>query len=101
MMGARPNDLTIFCCRRESRIAFVRRIVRTLVQTFFITTGVGPFGLRVKDLADKLGAKYETSSLWGLPGARRRPEDRAFAVRAETVVAAVASGESTQQTRST
>jgi len=66
-----------------------RDVVRA--REMLIAIGVERYGLRVKDLADELGVKYDTASLWGRRGAKRRTENRAFAKRADTVVAAVAS----------
>ena len=42
--------------------------------------------------------KYDTASLWGRRGAKRRNDDRAFAKRTEVVVAAVACGGSAATT---
>ncbi len=43
-----------------------------------LTLGVERYGLRVKDLASVLGVRYDTASLWGRRGAKRRVEDERF-----------------------
>lgn len=43
-----------------------------------LTLGVERYGLRVKDLAAALGVRYDTASLWGRRGARRRRDDGGF-----------------------
>jgi hypothetical protein len=66
-----------------------REIVRG--REILMTVGIEFCGLRVKDLAAGLGVIYDTASLWGRRGARRRVEDRAFAGRVDEVAAAIAS----------
>ena len=43
-----------------------------------VTLGVERYGLRVKELAAVLGVRYDTASLWGRRGARRRRDDGRF-----------------------
>jgi putative transposase len=65
-----------------------RDVVRA--REILMTIGVELYGLRVKDLAAELGVKYDTASLWGRRGAKRRMEDRAFADKADDVATAIA-----------
>jgi hypothetical protein len=58
---------------RTKRLQVVR--ARELI----LTLGVERYGLRVKDLAAALGVRYDTASLWGRRGARRRCDDGGFA----------------------
>lgn len=46
-----------------------------------LTLGVERYGLRVKDLAAALEVRYDTASLWGRRGARRRRDDGRFGRR--------------------
>lgn len=70
-----------------------REVVRA--REILMTIGVELYGLRVKDLAAELGVVYDTASLWGRRGARRRVEDRGFAGKVDEVAAAIASPPST------
>ncbi len=66
-----------------------RDVVRA--REMLMTIGVERFRLRVKDLAEELDVNYDTASLWGRRGAKRRTEDRDFAHGVEALVAAVVS----------
>ncbi len=52
------------------------------------------YGLRVKDLADSLGVRYDAASLWGRRGAQRRTEDSGFARQINEVDAILAASPS-------
>jgi len=53
--------------------------------------GVERYVLRVKDLASALGVRYDTASLWGRRGARRRSEDDQFRQKIDEVDSMLAS----------
>ena len=78
---------------RDEIVGRTKRHEVVRAREILMTVGVERFNLRVKDLASELGVKYDTASLWGRRGAKRRSEDRDFAKRAESVVRAVAVGE--------
>ncbi len=55
-----------------------------------VTLGVERYGLRVRDLASAIGARYDTVSLWGRRGARRRSADAGFRRRLDEIDAVLA-----------
>jgi REP element-mobilizing transposase RayT len=61
-----------------------------------LVLGVERYGLRVKDLASALGVRYDTASLWGRRGAKRRAEDDRFRSQLEEVDAILASSKPSQ-----
>jgi len=53
-----------------------------------MTIGVERFRLRVKDLEEELDVNYDTASLRGRGGTKRRADDRTFAQGIEALVEA-------------
>ena len=70
---------------RGKRQAVVR------AREILMTLGVERYGLRVTEMAETLGARYNSAYLWSRRGASRRQEDRAFAKKLDDVDAIIAS----------
>jgi hypothetical protein len=68
-----------------------REVVRTREILFVL--GVERYGLRVKGLASALGVRYDTASLWGRRGAKRRAENDGFRSQIDHVDSVLASSE--------
>jgi chromosomal replication initiation ATPase DnaA len=60
-----------------------REVVRA--RELLMSLGVERYGQRVTALATSLGVRYDTVSLWGRRGARRRQSDPAFQRRLDEV----------------
>lgn len=72
-----------------------REVVRA--REIIMTLGVERYGLRVKDLASHLGVRYDTASLWGRRGAKRRVEDSQFLARIDEIDSILASTKPSQR----
>lgn len=66
-----------------------REVVRA--REILLALGVERYGLRVKELASVLGVRYDTASLWGRRGAKRRVEDDRFRYQLDEVDAILTS----------
>lgn len=77
-----------------------REVVRA--REMLMTLAVERFDLRVRDLANRLGVRYDTASLWGRRGTRRRTDDDGFRRRIDEIdeiLAATPPSERPQQLR--
>ena len=61
-----------------------------------LALGVERYGLRVKELASELGVRYDTASLWGRRGAKRRVEDDRFRSQIDEIDAILAASPASQ-----
>ena len=61
-----------------------------------LALGVERYGLRVKELASILGVRYDTASLWGRRGAKRRVGDDRFRSQLDEVDGVLASTQSSR-----
>jgi putative transposase len=64
-------------------------VVRT--REILVSLGVERYGLRVKGLASVLGVRYDTASLWGRRGAKRRAKDDRFRSQIDAIDSMLAS----------
>jgi len=72
-----------------------REVVRA--REILLVLGVERYGLRVKEIASVLGVRYDTASLWGRRGAKRRIEDDRFSFQLDEVDAILASSQPTKR----